>query len=150
MKLPPLKKNSIVWLSVIICCTVVIIASAAFAKQTNQEGYLLEHEKDLAEQQPGPHKGGGTTTAYNFFSKANGLDLVFRKRVLHPGSSIGYHLQKEDEIYYIVSGTGEMTMNGKTFSVQQGDAILTRPGNWHGLKQVGEVDLVVLVNYMQN
>ena len=73
--------------------------------------------------------------------------MVFRKRVLHPGSAIGYHLQKEDEIYYIVSGTGEMKMNGETFPVKAGDGILTRPGSSHGLTQTGKEDLVVIINY---
>lgn len=126
-----------------------ILVSSAFGKNANQEGYIIEHEKDIAVQQPGPHSGDGNTTAHPFFSKARGLELVFRKRVLHPGSAIGYHLQKEDEIYYIVSGKGEMAMNGKVFSVEAGDAILTRPGNSHGLKQVSDEDLVVIINYKQ-
>lgn len=73
--------------------------------------------------------------------------MTFRKRVLHPGSAIGYHLQKEDEIYYIISGTGEVQMNGKTFPVKAGDAILTRPGSSHGLKQTGKDDLIIIINY---
>ena len=73
--------------------------------------------------------------------------LEFRKRALHPGSAIGYHLQKEEEIYYIDSGTGEMQMNGKSFPVKAGDAILTLPGSSHGLKQVGTEDLVVVIVY---
>lgn len=121
--------------------------SNVFAKEREQDGYILEHEKDIALQQPGPHDGGGNTTAYNFFSKAIDCNLVFRKRILHPGSSIGYHLQKEDEIYYIISGTGEMNMNGRTFHVKTGDAILTRPGSSHSLKQVGSDDLVIIINY---
>ena len=125
----------------------VVLLTTVFAKQSTQEGYILEHEKDLAVKQPGPHDGGGNTTAYNFFSKANDCKLVFRKRILHPGSAIGYHLQKEDEIYYIISGTGEMKMNGKTFEVKTGDAILTRPGSSHSLKQVGKDDLVIMINY---
>jgi mannose-6-phosphate isomerase-like protein (cupin superfamily) len=127
-----------------------IIISSAFAKQTKEAGYILEHEKDIAVNQPGPHDGGGNTTAYNFFSTATGLKLVFRKRVLHPGSAIGYHLQEVDEVYYIVSGTGEMKMNGETFPVQAGDAILTRPGSSHGLKQTGKDDLVIIINYEQH
>ena len=118
-----------------------------YAKQVVQTGYILENEKDLAVQQPGPHNGGGQTTAYNFFSKADDCKLVFRKRILHPGSSIGYHLQKEDEIYYIINGAGEMKMNGKTFNVKAGDAILTRPGSSHSLKQIGNEDLVLIINY---
>lgn len=124
-----------------------VLVTSAFAKQKQEPGYIVEHEKDIAADQPGPHKGGGNSTAYNFFSNANDCKLVFRKRVLHPGSAIGYHLQMEDEIYYIIDGTGEMNMNGKTFEVSAGDAILTRPGNTHGLKQTGNNDLVVLINY---
>ena len=114
--------------------------------QTNQP-YILEHEKNIAKVEPGPHNGSGTTTAYSFFLKANGLKMVFRKRVLHPGSSIGYHLQKKDEIYYIVSGSGEVKMNGKTFPVKAGDNLLTRPGSSHGLRQTGSQDLVIIIAY---
>lgn len=139
-------------LRVLMVGALIFIAGLAvatlFARQRQQEeGFLLEHEKDIAASQPGPHDGGGQTTAYNFFSKAPGFRLAFRKRVLHPGSAIGYHLQKEDEIYYVLSGTGEMKMNGKTFAVTSGDAILTRPGSSHGLKQTGKEDLVVIINY---
>ena len=112
-----------------------------------QTGYILEHEKDIAKKEPGPHDGLGQTIAHSFFAGAKDTKLIFRKRILHPGSSIGYHLQKWEEIYYIVSGTGEMSMNGKTFPVKTGDAILTLPGNSHGLKQTGKKDLIVIINY---
>ncbi|MDO3624967.1 cupin domain-containing protein [Mucilaginibacter sp. BT774] len=119
--------------------------SSAFC-QTSQP-YLLEHENDIAKNEPGTHNGGGSTVGYSFFSKADGLKMVFRKRVLHPGSAIGYHLQNEDEIYYVISGTGEIQINGKSFPVKEGDAILTRPGSSHGLKQTGKDDLVIIINY---
>lgn len=69
--------------------------------------------------------------------------------MLHPGSAIGYHLQKEEEIYYIDSGTGEMQMNGSSFPVKAGDAILTYAGSSHGLKQTGTEDLVVIIHYQK-
>jgi mannose-6-phosphate isomerase-like protein (cupin superfamily) len=40
-----------------------------------------------------------------------------------------------------------MKMNNETFPVHAGDAILTRPGNSHGLTQTGKENLVVVVNY---
>ena len=129
----------------LITIAISLFATSAFPQTT--QPYILEHEKDIAKNEPGTHNGGGSTVGYSFFSNADGLKLVFRKRVLHPGSAIGYHLQKEDEIYYIVSGTGEMQMNGKNFPVKEGDAILTRPGSSHGLKQTGKDDLVILINY---
>ncbi len=110
-------------------------------------GYILERDADVAKSGPAPHSGPGRSTGYSFFEKADGLKWVFRKRVLHPGAAIGYHLQKEDEIYYILSGTGTMQMNGQEFPVKPGDGILTRPGSSHGLKQTGKEDLVLIISY---
>jgi mannose-6-phosphate isomerase-like protein (cupin superfamily) len=126
-------------------------ARAAQDPATHQKsgGYVLERDAEVAKEEPGTHKGGGVTVGYSFFSKVPNLKLVFRKRALKPGSAIGYHLQKEDEIYYVLSGRGEMTMDGKTFGVGPGDAILTRPGASHGLKQIGSEDLVIMINYEQ-
>jgi mannose-6-phosphate isomerase-like protein (cupin superfamily) len=110
-------------------------------------GYILERDAEVAKNEPGTHNGGGQTIGYSFFSKAPRLGLVFRKRAFKPGSAIGYHLQREDEIYYVLSGRGTMTVDGKSFDVGPGDAVLTRPGSSHGLKQVGQEDLVILINY---
>ncbi|MGH9840997.1 MAG: cupin domain-containing protein [Blastocatellia bacterium] len=109
--------------------------------------YVLERDAEVAKPSSGPHNGGGKSTGYSFFEKATDFKYVFRKRVLHPGAAIGYHLQKEDEIYYILSGTGLMQMNGKEFPVKAGDAILTRPGSSHGLKQTGNEDLALIISY---
>jgi mannose-6-phosphate isomerase-like protein (cupin superfamily) len=112
-------------------------------------GYIVEHDNEIAKNEPGTHNGGGMTIGYSFFSKVPKLSLVFRKRALHAGSGIGYHVQTEDEIYYVLSGKGEMTADGKTFEVTPGTAVLTRTGSSHGLKQAGNEDLVILINYEQ-
>jgi mannose-6-phosphate isomerase-like protein (cupin superfamily) len=114
-----------------------------------RSGSMVERDADVAKSEPGTHKGGGETIGYSFFAKAPDLRLVFRKRALKPGSAIGYHEQKEDEIYYVISGRGEMTLDGQTFEVTPGTAVLTRPGSSHGLKQIGTEDLVILINYEQ-
>jgi mannose-6-phosphate isomerase-like protein (cupin superfamily) len=110
-------------------------------------GYVIEHDADVAKNEPGTHKGGGQTVGYSFFSKVPDLKLVFRKRALKPGSGIGHHVQKEDEIYYVLSGKGSMTLDGKTVEITPGTAVLTRPGSSHSLKQVGDEDLVIMINY---
>ncbi len=112
-------------------------------------GYVLERDKEVAKNEPGTHQGGGETVGYSFFAKTPNLKLVFRKRAFKPGSAIGYHLQREDEIYYVLSGRGMMTIDGKEFEVGPGDAVLTRPGSSHGLKQIGKEDLIILINYEQ-
>ena len=111
------------------------------------EGYILEHDADVAKTGAAPHNGPGRSTGYNFFEKATDFKQNFRKRVLHVGAAIGYHPQKEDEVYYILSGAGIMQMNGNEFPVKPGDAILTRPGSSHGLKQTGKDDLVLIISY---
>ena len=112
-------------------------------------GYVLERDADVAREEPGTHKGGGQTIGYSFFKDTPKLSMVFRKRALKPGSGIGYHEQTEDEIYYVLSGRGIMTIDGKPIEVGPGTAVLTRPGSSHGLKQVGKEDLVILINYLQ-
>ena len=110
-------------------------------------GYVIEHDAEVAKNEPGTHNGGGQTVGYSFFRNVPKLGLVFRKRALKPGSGIGLHEQKEDEIYYVLSGTGTMTLDGKTVHVTPGTAILTRPGSSHSLRQTGKEDLVILINY---
>jgi len=112
-------------------------------------GYVLERDADVAKEEPGTHKGGGLTIGYSFFKDTPNLGMVFRKRALKPGSGIGYHEQTEDEIYYVLSGRGIMTIDGKPIEVGPGTAVLTRPGSSHGLKQVGTEDLVIMINYLQ-
>ncbi|WP_316734541.1 cupin domain-containing protein [Pedobacter aquatilis] len=120
---------------------------AAKAQSIDTAKYILQNDKDVAKTEPGTHKGGGETIGYNFFANAKNLKTAFRKRILKPGSSIGYHLQKEDEIYYVLSGNGIMQMNGKTFPVKPGDAILTRPGSSHGIAPNPNNDLVIMIVY---
>ena len=110
-------------------------------------GYVVENDREVAKEEPGTHNGGGQTIGYSFFKNVPNLKLVFRKRALKPGSGIGLHVQKEDEIYYVLSGRGQMTLDGKTVDVTPGTAVLTRTGSTHSLKQVGTEDLVILINY---
>jgi len=137
----------------LLLLTLVLTFAAAAGTAARQKptpgGYILERDAEVAVTEPGTHNGGGTTVGYSFFKDAKGLKLVFRKRALKPGSGIGYHLQTEDEIYYVLSGHGTMTVDEKSFDVGPGAAVLTRPGSSHGLKQTGNEDLVILINYEQ-
>jgi mannose-6-phosphate isomerase-like protein (cupin superfamily) len=127
----------------------LLIGAAAVvgAQHAARGGYIVEHDADVAKKEPGTHDGGGETIGYSFFAKTPKMPFVFRKRALKPGSGIGYHEQKEDEVYYVVSGKGVMTLDDKPVDVGPGTAILTRPGSSHGLKQSGNEDLVIIIAY---
>jgi mannose-6-phosphate isomerase-like protein (cupin superfamily) len=119
------------------------------AAAASADGYVIQRDKDVAKDEPGPHNGGGPSTGYIFFEKVPDLKFSFRKRVLHRGAAIGYHLQATDEVYYIIGGSGKMTMNGNDFPVKPGDAILTRGGSSHGLVQTGDGDLTIIITFQK-
>ena len=126
----------------------VVLAAAVSAQEAKKKGgYIIQRDADVAKTEPGPHQGPGQTVGHVFFEKTPNLHFSFRKRVLKPGAGIGYHEQHEDEIYYVLSGRGVMTLDDKPYDVGPGTAILTRTGSSHGLKQVGSDDLVVIITY---
>ena len=110
-------------------------------------GFIVQRDAEIAKNEPGTHNGGGQTIGYSFFDKTAGMKFVFRKRALHPGAGVGPHEQKEDEVYYVLSGKGMMTVDDTPVEMTPGTAVLTRPGSSHSLKQVGPEDLVVLIAY---
>jgi mannose-6-phosphate isomerase-like protein (cupin superfamily) len=110
-------------------------------------GFIVQHDAEIAKNEPGTHNGGGQTIGYSFFDKTPGMKFVFRKRALHQGAGVGPHEQHEDEVYYVLSGKGVMTVDDQPVDMTTGTAVLTRPGSSHGLKQVGSKDLVVLIAY---
>ena len=142
-----IKTMSMVFALPIILCLSTVWAISP--QQIPSTGYVLERDVDVAKNEPGPHSGGGPSTGYVFFEKAPNLKFSFRKRVLHKGAAIGYHLQKTDEVYYFTGGQGVMTINGKPFDVHAGDAVLTRGGSSHGLVQKGDGDLTIIITFQK-
>ncbi len=54
-----------------------------------------------------------------------------------------YHATSE-EIYYVLSGAGEMRVEDETFVVREGDAVALLPGERHKIWNRGNADLVFL------
>ena len=138
-------------IAVLVLCAFCAGAAIAigFAESQGSPRFLFERDRDVAKNEPGPHDGGGPSTGYSFFEKAPDLKFSFRKRVLHKGAAIGYHLQKTDEVYYITGGRGVMTINGEPMPVKAGDALLTRAGSSHGLVQKGQADLTIIITFQK-
>ncbi len=86
-------------------------------------------------------------------TESSSHDSLNRRRVpryrncFHNESDVTSNEQKEDEVYYVLSGKGVMTLDDKPVDVGPGTAILTRPGSSHGLKQAGNEDLVIMIAY---
>jgi mannose-6-phosphate isomerase-like protein (cupin superfamily) len=64
---------------------------------------------------------------------------------LAPGSATTpHHHAVTEEIYYILSGTADMTLGRDTRSVGPGDAIAIPPGARHTIRNTGSIELVFL------
>lgn len=108
---------------------------------------LVIREADTMVRQPPPHRGTGMSTAYRISDVAPNRSMEFRKRVMHPGSSIGLHVIAHDEVYHVVSGEGDVTSDGVTTRVRAGDTAYLYDGGDVGITQVGEEDLVLIIAY---
>ncbi len=108
---------------------------------------LVIHEDDVRVHQVPPHDGTGMSTAYRISDAAPNRAMEFRKRVMHPGASIGLHVIAHDEVYHVVSGEGDVTSDGVTTRVRAGDTAYLYDGNDVGIAQVGDADLVLIIAY---
>ena len=61
--------------------------------------------------------------------------------VIQPGGEQRIHSHRPEQVYFILEGSGLMTVGGKTQRVGPGDCILIPSGQPHGLKNDGGVTL---------
>lgn len=109
---------------------------------------VVVREADVrVEQNPPPHDGVGKSTAFRLSDAAPGRNFEFRKRILHPGASIGLHVLSHDEVYYVVSGRGEVASDGRTEIIGPETAAYLYEGADVGIKQVGGEPLVLIIAY---
>ena len=108
---------------------------------------VIVREADVAREEVPPHKGVGMSTAYRMSDAAPGRNFEFRKRTLHPGSSIGLHVLSHDEVYYVISGAGVVTSDGKESAMEAGTAAYLYEGADVGIRQTGSEPLVLIIAY---
>ncbi len=68
------------------------------------------------------------------------------EEMLPPGSEVTAHYHREiEEIYYVVSGSGLMTVGDETRKVNAGDAVYVPPGHRHTLKNTGSEPIKLIL-----
>ncbi len=75
---------------------------------------------------------------------------MFNHMVLAPGNTIGYHSHSGDnEIFYILKGTGIYTDNGTEVRIRPGDVTVCNDGESHGLVNDGDeaIEFIALILY---
>ena len=127
----------------------VVAALASFASAPALAGppAVIVKEADVMRREPPPHDGKGMSTAYRLSDAAPNRTMEFRKRVLHPGAAIGLHVLGHDEVYYVLSGRGEVASDGVKTVIGPDTAAYLYKGADVGIRQMGEADLVLIIAY---
>ncbi len=101
-------------------------------------------EKELKELMRG---GKGSVEVTHIFKQEElkGKCRLCARLSINPGSSIGLHEHVgEEEIFYILSGSGIFTDNGVQKRVNAGEGLLTVGGEHHSIENDGEESLVLM------
>jgi mannose-6-phosphate isomerase-like protein (cupin superfamily) len=108
---------------------------------------VVVDEKTIVKDEPPPHGSIGMSTVYPITATAPGRTMEFRKRTLHKGAAIGMHPIAHDEVYYVVSGTGEVVSDGEKKIVTAGMAAYLYNGANVGIFQKGDEPLTLIIAY---
>lgn len=108
---------------------------------------VIVDEQKVMRQEPPPHGAIGMSTAYRISDAVPNRNMEFRKRVLHVGAAIGPHPIDHDEVYYVLSGEGEVVSDGKTAKLTPGMAAYLYKGAVVGIRQQGDKELALIISY---
>lgn len=98
------------------------------------------------------HGGVGEIVRRRLFASQLTLPILAQVWELAPGTSEGDHTHPGDdptdnweELYYVLSGSGTMTIDGAPHEIAEGDAVLLPTDIDHGLYATGDVPLKILL-----
>jgi mannose-6-phosphate isomerase-like protein (cupin superfamily) len=100
--------------------------------------FFVKHDAQVSHAETPPHNGVGKSTAYRYFDDVKDARVIFRKRALHKGASIGMHVLSHDEVYYVVSGRGLLTVDDTKREVGPDTAVFMHEGADVGIQQLGD------------
>lgn len=109
---------------------------------------VVVNERDVVRKEAPPHGAIGMSTAYRISDVVpQPRTMEFRKRVLHKGAAIGLHPIAHDEVYYVLSGEGEVTSDGVSQRLRPGMAAYLYDGAVVGIRQIGNKPLSLIISY---
>ncbi len=97
----------------------------------------------------GCHGGEGAFRCRSILDGLGSARFPFMHRDDMPaGSSIGEHThERDEEIYYLLSGEGTLTYDGQVFAMRPGDVSLCLAGHSHGFAAVTDCELIVVGSF---
>ena len=94
------------------------------------------------------HGGKGDVVAREMFSRhevGSGFQF-FQDTTVPVGGSIGLHRHLQNaEVYYMLEGEGDMTIDGEVFAMRPGDISVVESGQTHKLVNTGSIPIRIIV-----
>jgi mannose-6-phosphate isomerase-like protein (cupin superfamily) len=63
------------------------------------------------------------------------------------GGQVPWHNQQQEEVYFVVSGEGQMCLGGERRTMTAGQAVYIPSGVFHQLTNIGDAPLVMIYVY---
>jgi mannose-6-phosphate isomerase-like protein (cupin superfamily) len=125
----------------------IVSALALLSVAPTAQKMVVIDERDVVRKEPPPHGAIGMSTAWRISDAVPGRTMDFRKRELHVGAAIGLHIVAHDEVYYVLSGAGEVSSDGETRPLKPGMAVYLYNGANVGIRQTGKTPLTLIIAY---
>jgi quercetin dioxygenase-like cupin family protein len=67
--------------------------------------------------------------------------------VFTPGTVLTAVKHEADEVAYVVSGSGELQLDGEAVAFSEDDAVFIPAGVWHAVANTGDTDVVMVFGF---
>ncbi len=125
----------------------MILIAIALQAASPAPPMVVVDERAVEKREPVPHGALGMSTAYRITDAVPGRNFEFRRRILDKGAAIGLHVLPHDEVYYVLSGKGDVTSDGVTRRLGPGMTAYLFDGANVGIRQTGAKPLSLIVAY---
>jgi len=66
---------------------------------------------------------------------------------IFPGGQVPTHSHEQEEVYFVIDGTGEIEIEGETQPIAGGEAVYVPSGKTHNLRNPGSADMTFMFVY---
>lgn len=129
-----MKRSLLLTIGIIFCVSLFIASSSA-----QQAQFLTTVKKALADNPPKP---GEAVQRIKLTGDDSATVLVVR--IAKGGEAKAHSHAANSETVFIYKGTGQLTMEGKTFDLKAGSLHFNPKGATHGVKNLGDGDLIAI------
>ena len=132
----------------ILAITAIVLASTTMTASSHANEIHVNADSVSWKAPPVSYLGADFSSAFRYktliggpLAPVRGQGVLFGEAEWAPGAVYVGHAHPAPEIYYVISGEAEWTIDGQTFKVTAGTAIYTKPNAVHRMVNTGTENL---------